>query len=294
MIGQPVGHSLSPLLHQAAYRALGLDDWRYEALELRASDLPGLVGRLAGPVPVGEAVPVGLSVTMPHKQVLLPLLDAVDPLADMVGAVNTVVAQRAGREAALLTGFNTDVAGIVQAFRETAPLPAAGARAVVLGAGATACSALAALTELGATSITAVARRFSGPGRVLQAAHRMGLDLFTLTWVPGEPEAEAEACTALAEADLVVSTLPARTADPLARRLEADGGMRPGAVLLDVVYDPWPTALAAAWQQAGGAVAPGWLMLLHQAVAQVRLMTGLEAPAAAMAAALGKALERRG
>lgn len=294
MVGSPVGHSLSPVLHQAAYQALGLRGWRYEALETSAAELPGLVRRLSSPVPAGAAVPVGLSVTMPHKQTLLPLLDAVDPLAEVVGAVNTVVAQRAGRGEALLTGFNTDVAGISQAFRRTATLPVAGARAVVLGAGATACSALAALTELGATSLTVAARRLSGPGRVLAAAHRMGLELSTLTWLPGEPGAQAALCAALAEADLVVSTLPAGTADPLARQLEAGGSLRPGAVLLDVVYDPWPTALATTWQRRGGLVAPGWLMLLHQAVAQVGLMTGREAPVAEMDAALQTALARRG
>ena len=240
---------------------------------------------MAAPVQTGP-VWAGLSVTMPHKQALLAHLDVVDPLAEAVGAVNTVVAQRSGAGGALLTGFNTDVAGIVGALRETAHrtlgdslqkhLPIE--RAVVLGSGATACSALAALGELGAGRITVAARRHAGPGRALSAAHRMGLDIETLTWKPVDPASNAEVARYLVSADVVVSTLPAKAADPLAgpvgEVLDRLGGTRPGAVLLDVVYDPWPTALAEAWARGGGAVAPGWLMLLHQAVPQVQLMTG--------------------
>ena len=229
VIGWPVAHSLSPVLHRAAYRGLGLEDWTYGTMPVEPSQLEGILTEVSSPAE-REAVWAGLSVTMPHKRALLPMLDVVDPLAAVVGVVNTVVAQRSGTGPALLTGFNTDVAGIVGALRETAVPPArpgqappSGRSAVVLGSGATACSALAALSELGVTS----------------------------------------------------------------------GGPAPGAVMLDVVYAPWPTPLASAWSGAGGATAPGWLMLLHQAVPQVTLMTGRTPPTAPMRRALHEALAAR-
>lgn len=283
VIGAPVVHSLSPVLHRAAYAALGLDNWTYERRETAPAELPALLEELAAPAPT-DPVWAGLSVTRPHKQALLSRLDVIDPLAATVGAVNTVITQRPGRGAALLAGFNTDVAGIVGAVRETASAARAGTdsgseptRAVVLGSGATACSALAALAELGATEITVVARRHAGPGRALAAAHRMGLEVTALTWRPGQADSDAQLAQAAAAADLLVSTLPAGAADTLAAPLAAalsGSRLRSGAVMLDVVYAPWPTPLAGAWQEAGGAVAPGWLMLLHQAVPQVTLMTG--------------------
>ena len=285
VIGRPVSHSLSPVLHRAAYAGLGLEDWSYERRETDSESLPGLLAELAAPVQAGPAW-AGLSVTMPLKQVLLAHLDVIDPLAEAVGAVNTVVAQRSGAGDALLTGFNTDVAGIVGALREAARTQTPGSsdaqlrieQAVVLGSGATACSALAALGELRAGRITVVARRHAGPGRALSAAHRMGLDIEPFTWKPADSTSNTEAAQRLAAADVVISTLPAHAADPLAaplrRALDQAEGARPGAVMLDVVYAPWPTAVAGAWAHAGGALAPGWLMLLHQAVPQVQLMTG--------------------
>lgn len=301
VIGSPVSHSLSPVLHRAAYAGLGLDDWSYERLETAPPQLLGLLADLAAPAQGGPAW-AGLSVTMPHKQTLLAHLDVIDPLAEAVGAVNTVVAQRSGAGAALLAGFNTDVAGIVGALREASRRPVPGSQgdhlrveqAVVLGSGATACSALAALGELKAGRITVVARRHAGPGRALSAAHRMGLDVETLTWKPTDPASNIEAAQLLATADVVISTLPAHAADPLVdplrRALEQAGGTRPGAVILDVVYAPWPTAVAGAWAHAGGALAPGWLMLLHQAVPQVQLMTGHQPDIECMRAALRSAL----
>ena len=123
VIGQPVAHSLSPVLHRAAYEDLGLEDWEYLSREVAPGELEELLARLGAPA--GEAPTwEGLSVTMPHKQRLLTLVDVVDPLAQTVGAANTVVAQRSGTGPALLAAFNTDVAGIVGALRETAgPVP---------------------------------------------------------------------------------------------------------------------------------------------------------------------------
>ena len=303
VIGQPVSHSLSPVLHLAAYAGLGLSDWAYERRETAPAALPGLLGELAAPVVAGPAW-AGLSVTMPHKQAVLAHLDVIDPLAQAVGAVNTVVSQRSGTGEALLAGFNTDVAGIVGALQETAGHLVAGRAedglgvdsAVILGSGATACSARAALGESGAGRITVAARRHAGPGRALGAAHRTGLGIEALAWKPADPASNAEVARHLAVADVVVSTLPAGVAqpltDPLSEALNQVGGTRPGAVMLDVVYAPWPTALAEAWSHGGGAVAPGWLMLLHQAVPQVRLMTGRQPDIELMRTALVSALRR--
>ena len=301
VIGSPVSHSLSPVLHRAAYAGLALGGWSYERRETDSEALSALLAELAAPVQAGPAW-AGLSVTMPHKQAILAHLDVVDPLAEAVGAVNTVVAQRSGAGGALLAGFNTDVAGIIGALRETARTQTPGStddrlrieQAVVLGSGATACSALAALGELRAGRITVVARRHTGPGRALSAAHRMGLDIETLTWKPADSASNIEAARRLAAADVVISTLPAGAADPLAvpmrQALDRADGTRTGAVMLDVVYAPWPTALAQAWGRAGGVVAPGWLMLLHQAVPQVQLMTGQQPDIEDMRAALRSAL----
>ena len=301
VIGRPVSYSLSPVLHRAAYAGLGLEDWSYERRETDSESLPGLLAELAAPVQAGPAW-AGLSVTMPLKQVLLAHLDVIDPLAEAVGAVNTVVAQRSGAGDALLTGFNTDVAGIVGALREAARTQTPGSsdahlrieQAVVLGSGATACSALAALGELRAGRITVVARRHAGPGRALSAAHRMGLDIEPFTWKPADSTSNTEAAQRLAAADVVISTLPAHAADPLEgplrQALARAEGTRAGAVMLDVVYAPWPTAVAGAWADAGGALAPGWLMLLHQAVPQVQLMTGRQPDIECMRTALRSAL----
>ena len=301
VIGRPVSHSLSPVLHRAAYAGLGLEDWSYERRETDSESLPALLAELAAPVQAGPAW-AGLSVTMPLKQVLLAHLDVIDPLAEAVGAVNTVVAQRSGAGDALLTGFNTDVAGIVGALREAARTQTPGSsdahlrieQAVVLGSGATACSALAALGELRAGRITVVARRHAGPGRALSAAHRMGLDIEPFTWKPADSTSNTEVAQRLAAADVVISTLPAHAADPLEgplrQALARAEGTRAGAVMLDVVYAPWPTAVAGAWADAGGALAPGWLMLLHQAVPQVQLMTGRQPDIECMRTALRSAL----
>ena len=300
VLGHPVAHSLSPALHRAAYAALGLAGWRYDAEDVTAEQLPGFLDAL-------DASWAGLSLTMPLKQAVLPLLDHVEPLAGVVGAVNTVLVQRGGAGRPVLAGVNTDVYGIVTALGEglrarpaapgasvpgAAP-PMAQRTAAVLGAGATAASALAALAQLGCSTPVVYARSMARIGPLMRAAHRMGV----------EPRyaALAAAAAEIGLADLVVCTLPAHAADAVAAdlitavaALAAARAAGPGAgsnlaaagVLLDVVYQPRPTALSHAWARAGGAVVGGDRMLLHQAVEQVRLMTGLVPPLAALERAL--------
>lgn len=270
VLGSPVVHSLSPVLHAAAYRELGLTGWTYDRVELREDDLEPFLDGLG-------AEWAGLSLTMPLKQAVVPLLDEISPLAAVVGAVNTVTfapghphgdpAVRARR------GDNTDVAGIAQALAAAgATRPSAG---VVLGGGATAASALAALHGLGCSEVVVCARSVARSHAVRRAGERLGLAV--------EVRPVERAVDALAAADVVVSSVPAGGLDWLASSLRP---ARPGAVLLDVVYDPWPTALAAAWRRQGGLVVAGLDMLVHQAVEQVQLMTGLRPSAAVLAAAV--------
>ncbi|QCB93649.1 shikimate dehydrogenase [Cellulomonas shaoxiangyii] len=265
VLGHPVGHSLSPVLHGAAYAALGLDGWRYEVHDVTEETLPAFLADL-------DASWAGLSLTMPLKHAVLGLLDHVEPLAQVVGAVNTVLPQGEGPRR-VLTGANTDVHGIVAALGE-AGVTGGVRRAAVLGAGATAASTLAALAQLGCTTPTVHLRSAGRAGALLRAAHRMGVEPVLRPLDAASPE--------VAAADVVVSTLPAHAPDALAAALAAP--VR--GVLLDVVYDPRPTALAQAWERAGGRTVGGERMLLHQAAEQVRLMTGRVAPVAAMDAAL--------
>lgn len=284
VLGSPVVHSLSPLLHTVAYQRLGLEGWSYGYRETTSAELSGVVASL-------DASWAGLSLTMPLKQTVQPLLDVIDPLAEVTGAVNTLVVTpgRDGR-AGTLSGFNTDVEGIVTALREAAPDGWQPGSATILGARATASSALAALGELGVTTAQLLARNIGGPGSALLAAHQMGLSPRHRPW--RDPAAGASALLDRGAPDVVISTVPAGATDELAEHIEARlgaGGSLAGSILLDVVYHPWPTPLVELWQRRGGTVAPGWAMLLHQAVAQVRLFTG-RAPSPADVAAMRDAL----
>lgn len=270
VLGHPVAHSLSPLLHGAAYAALGLDGWRYDAVDVTEDQLAAHLAALDGSW-------VGLSLTMPLKQRVIPLLDHVEPLAQVVGAVNTVLLQGSG-PGRMLTGANTDVHGLVAALGEaglTGGLRSAG----VIGAGATAASTLAALAQLGCAHPRVYVRSQARAGGLLRAAHRMGVEPRLCRF--------EDAAGEVGRLDAVVSTLPAHAADPVARALPA----HVEGVLLDVCYDPRPTALGAAWAASGGRVVGGERMLLHQAAEQVRLMTGRPAPVDAMGAALGSVLD---
>ncbi|HAN70725.1 MAG TPA: shikimate dehydrogenase [Actinobacteria bacterium] len=256
VLGSPVAHSLSPALHRAAYASLGLD-WTYTAIDV---DEAGLAGFLAG---LDDSW-AGLSLTMPLKEVVIGLLDHVDDEARLLRSVNTVVPVGSG-----WGGVNTDVFGITESLVR-AGLTAAPDTATVLGAGATARSAVAALARMGTPSVLICARRHEAAGEVAALAVTLGLS----------PQvADLEPAAHRIDRDVVISTLPGDAASAWAAVVgEARG------VLLDASYHPWPTALASAWGGCG--VASGRDMLLWQAVEQVRLMTGREPSAAAMSAAL--------
>lgn len=259
VLGSPVAHSLSPVLHRAAYAWLGLGDWRYDAIEV--ADAEGLRAVLDGQWD-------GLSLTMPLKRLVQPMLDVVTDLARDVGAVNTVTFGPGGR-----VGHNTDVEGITTALAESGVTSLEPGTGCVVGGGATAASALAALSLLGEASPRIVVRDAARAVDALAAAERLGVTPRLLPWHGG--------AAAVAGARVVVSTVPASAGAALAGLLPAHAG----GVLLDVVYEPWPSPAGLAWRRAGGTAVGGFAMLLHQAVAQVRLMTGRDPSVEVMRAA---------
>jgi shikimate dehydrogenase len=266
VLGAPITHSLSPDLHRAAYHSLGLADWSYRAIECHEGDLGE---KLRG---LDAAALAGASLTMPLKRAVLPLLAEVDEWAAQVGAANTVLFSDAfGR----WRGANTDVPGMIVVLRsagaaarpgETGPSP------WVLGAGATAGSALAALAALGHVGAVVVARRPEAAVDLRAVAERVGIGIDVRPW------AEISGATG---ANLVVSTTPAGATDQFAAGLGTERSAA-GSLLFDVVYSPWPTALADAWMRFGGRVIGGLELLVEQAVEQVRLMTGRTPPAEPM------------
>ena len=269
MLGSPVKHSLSPVLHTAAYRALGLRGWSYDMIEC---DEPGLPPLIDGMGPEWA----GLSLTMPLKRVALAVADEVSPLAQAVGAANTLVFPPGG-PAEGRRADNTDVAGLVGALREAGLAQVS--QAVILGAGGTAQSALAAVRELGDQSPVVLVRNLARTGELRDTAERLGMRPAVSGRLFEEP---------LPDADLVISTLPGGAADPL-----SSTRWNPGTTVLDVLYAPWPTSLAGSALAAGCRVVSGLTVLLHQAVAQVELMTGRPGPVEAMRTALSAAVAAR-
>ncbi|MPZ60191.1 MAG: shikimate dehydrogenase [Propionibacteriales bacterium] len=270
VLGSPIAHSLSPSLHRAAYRALGLD-WEYDAVEVTEEGLPEF---LAGLGPEWR----GLSLTMPLKRVVMPLLDEASETATLAGAANTVVL--GDRR----TGDNTDVPGMRRALRERASAAEFG-RAVVLGGGATATSAVLALAGLGCREVTLYAREPARTAETVAAAGR--LQSPPRTTVRRLDELSRESAGA-SRADVVVSTIPAAAQPPYAAEL---AGV---PVVFDVIYDPWPTPLSEAAAAAGRTVVSGLDLLVHQATLQVELMTGCdEAPLEEMRRAGLEALSGR-
>jgi shikimate dehydrogenase len=265
VLGSPIAHSRSPQLHLAAYRALGLDGWTYDRIECTAEQLPSVVSGF-GPEWVG------VSVTMPGKFAALRFADERTARAELVGAANTLVRTRSGWRA-----DNTDIDGVTGALGSTSGTGEAwaGAKtAVVIGSGGTAPAVMVGLAELGVQRITVAARNPDRAAPLVDLAIRSGVDG---RWCDIDGD---ELTQTVAETDVMVSTIPADAAAPYAPTLSAT------PLLLDAIYDPWPTPLAAAVEAAGGRVISGLQMLLHQAFAQVEQFTGLSAPKEAMRAAL--------
>lgn len=259
-----MAHSLSPVLHRAAYAALELD-WTYDAIDCGEDDLEAVL--------IERSHWAGFSCTMPLKRRLFDVASEVRPVAAAVGAANTLLPDGDGGWVA----DNTDVAGIVAALAEHAVRPDS---ATILGAGGTAQAAVAALVVVGASRVTLLVRDPARTVEVQATAEALGVDLEIELLSPSSPAFLA---------DLVVSTLPSGAADAY-----ADQPWTSGQAVLDVVYNPWPTALAGAAAAAGAEVVSGALMLLHQASTQVELMTGMRAPVDDMRRALASAAPNAG
>jgi shikimate dehydrogenase len=268
VVGAPVRHSLSPVLHEAAFEALGLTGWTYERVEAEAAALPTLVSTL-------DESWVGLSVTMPCKQAALSVATDATARAVAVGAANTLVRVESGWRADC-----TDVDGVVGALRAAdvsgANLAWSG-YGVVLGAGGTACAALAGLIDLGVERAYLVARDPARAETAVRCASKLGLPLEVIRWAVAPWEELA------GDAAVLVNTAPAAGIEPHVPVLAQ------APCVLDVIYHPWPTPLATAVHARDGRLATGLDMLLHQAFGQVEQFTGRPAPRAAMRDALHEA-----
>ena len=271
VLGDPIGHSLSPVIHRAAYDALGLEGWAYDAVQVPAGGLAGFVEGL------DPAEWRGLSLTMPLKREAVPLLDTHDDWVRLTSVCNTVVLDPDGRR----HGLNTDVTGALMVLGEHDERPVD--RAVVLGGGATAASLLLALAERGTRQATLVVRDPSRADETVRVvrAHPRGPEV--------EVRALDEVTATRVDGDVLVSTVPASAQVPELLAAVADVPL-----VFEVVYEPWPTPLADAAARAGHAVISGLDLLVAQAVNQVVAMTGrFDVPVGAMRRAAEEALASR-
>lgn len=284
VLGHPIEHSLSPVLHRAAYDALGLN-WTYEAVDTDAPELSGFLDAC-------DESWAGVSLTMPLKTIAMALVDTVDASARVVDAVNTIVWNNGHR-----TGYNTDVYGMCRAIEEVRGDARISSVAVV-GAGATARSSLASIANL------------LESGQIQETDQLLAVDVFARRRESAEQLQQFVSHSTLANRvhvivhpwanrghafvrDLVVSTLPgSAVADVVEPGIDFPSDVTPG-ILMDVSYSPWPTPLAHLWRERGGVAATGDQMLLWQAAEQVRLMTGCEPPVDAMRTALVDSLRER-
>jgi shikimate dehydrogenase len=256
VLGSPISHSKSPMLHRAAYQQLGLD-WDYSAIEVTGDDIGDFVEQR-------DAGWRGLSLTMPLKNDVIPYLDSLDEVASLTGAVNTVLFNDGDGESHLpgerrgRTGFNTDVAGIVRALGDNGVTSAR--HVVIVGAGSTARSALVAAAQLGAEHVTVVARNAERAGALAQPA--------LLAGVAFSAETLSSETVARLDAELLISTLPGTAT---AGELFDGAQITTASTLFDVAYHPWPSSLAQLWQRSGRVVVSGLDMLIQQALIQIRI-----------------------
>jgi shikimate dehydrogenase len=243
VLGSPISHSKSPTIHRAAYAALGLD-WQYDGIEI---DGP----RLEAFVESRDKSWRGLSLTMPLKRDIVPLLTWRDPVVDLVGGANTVLFDAAG-----VRGFNTDVMGVERSFREADVTALDSVH--VLGGGATAASVIAGVARLGASRVLVSARTPDRAQPLVALGAALGVDVTIRSW--------GDLDSSMPTPDAVVSTVPGGQND-----LSFPEAVRASAVLFDVSYDPWPSTAAIEWADAGGVVISGLDLLINQAVGQIRI-----------------------
>lgn len=265
VIGDPVRHSLSPVIHAAAFDALGLD-WASVAFEVGADDLPAAI---TGMRALGIE---GLSVTMPHKATAAEAVDELAPSAAALGVVNCIA-----RDGDRLVGHSTDGIGFVNAVRTELAFEPAGRSCVVLGAGGAARSIVAALAAAGAAEVAIVNRTES---RAVDTARLAG------------PVGRVATLTDVGRADLVVNTTSVGMAGDANLPCDPDL-LRDGQVVVDIIYNPFETPLLAAARERGLVTQNGVAMLVYQAAEQIRIWTGTEPPVDAMLAATERSLSAR-
>ena len=277
IIGFPIGHSISPLFQQAALDHLGIDA-SYQAWEVKPEEVGEFVAGLR------EPGVLGINVTVPHKEAVIPYLDEVDQWATTAGAVNTIV-NREGR----LTGYNTDGLGFLRALLEVNGFAPQGRRALVLGAGGAARGVVLALVRDGVGHLTVANRTLSRAERLVQIAQDGGVSALAIPLAGSALDGEA------ASADLIVNctTLgmahgPDEQATPLSRRQ-----IPPTALVNDLVYNPKETPLLRLAAQAGAQVLGGIHMLVYQGAASFEMWTGQPAPVPVMLEAATRAMELR-
>lgn len=243
VLGSPIAHSLSPVIHRAAYATLGVD-WEYDAVELSGESLPAFLDALDGRWR-------GLSLTMPLKRDVVPLLDWVDPLVELVGGANTVVIGDDG-----LRGYNTDVEGAMRSFLDAG---LANLDSVwILGAGATAASLLVASIRLGAKRVEIFARTPVKAEPLKALGESLGAEVTLRQW--------RESPVVSDPPDTIITTVPGGAMD-----LTFAEDVRRSSALFDVAYDPWPSDIAKSWLEVDGTVISGHDLLINQAIAQVRI-----------------------
>ncbi len=268
VLGDPVRHSLSPVLLNAAFEASGID-WTYVAFEVPAASLPDA---FAGLRALGIA---GASITMPHKEAAAVCADRLSPTAERLGAVNCIV-----NDGGVLTGHNTDGTGFVRSLEHSFSFDPRGRRCVVFGAGGSARSIVLALADAGADEIIVVNRTL---GRAERAA--------ALAGDRGEVVSIEGIGSDLSDADLVVNATSVGMGEPGPGDMPFDGSaLHEGQLLVDIVYKPLETPLLSAARRSGATAANGVAMLAHQAAVQFELWTGSPAPIEPMLAAVADRL----
>jgi shikimate dehydrogenase len=277
VIGHPLGHSMSPVIFAAAFKAAGIDA-TYEAWDTPPDVLEGRVEALRG------SDFLGANVTIPHKTAIVPLLDETDPIATRAGAVNTVV-HRDGR----LIGHNTDVAGFARALKQDAGFDARGKKTMLLGSGGAARAVALALIEAGASIIYVVGRKPRNIDALVVSLKPLTASGTTITWAYW---GDGSFLRSLNEADLIVNCTPvgvagSETAGTSPLRPDQ---ISPDVTVFDVVYNPAETPLVAAAKSRGARATSGLGMLVYQAAESFRLWTGQDADAKAMLAAAREAL----
>lgn len=273
IIGDPIAHTRSPAMHNAAFRALGLD-FAYVPFHVRPEALEAAVKGLAA---LGLA---GFNVTVPHKERIVPLLDALAPAAEVVGAVNTVVVEDGGR----LTGHNTDGEGFSKALHEAHRFRAERSRALILGAGGSARAVGDQLAREGIPAIR-ICNRTDAKARALAAhlkRHHPACDVKALPWTPLDHRA------AINWAELIVNCTRVGL-DPADPSPIDTNGISPGHIVVDLIYEPRTTELLRRCAALRARCLNGLGMLLHQGAAAFTLWTGKAAPLDVMRRALDAA-----